>query len=59
MLELSLGSLYFIYFSVPYFGIACDGIWCPFLASNNKKEKVLDRGQKGFLMSRQLVSVTV
>ena len=38
------GSLVF-FFSVPYFGLVCDHG-----NLTSKKEKVLDRGQNGFLM---------
>ena len=39
--------LFYFYFSVPHFGLACDhGI--RFFTLNSKKQKVLDRGQNGF-----------
>ena len=36
------------YFSVPYFGLACDHGKIRFFALKSKKEKVLDGGQNGF-----------
>ena len=40
--------LFYFYFSVPYFGLACDHGNPFFALKSNKKEKVLDRGQNVF-----------
>ena len=44
---LSGSFLFYLYFPVPYFGLACDH-GNSFLALKSKKEKVLDRDQNGF-----------
>ena len=47
VLGLSLGRFILFYFSVPYFGFACDH-GSSFVCLKTKKEKVLDRGHNDF-----------
>ena len=45
---LGLLWVFFLFFSVPYFGLVCDHGNSFFFVLKSKKEKVLDRGQNGF-----------